>query len=186
MCAPYLIFFLSLLPLLCLFSYIHSFSPDIYSEQVFGWFKETFVASFEDCETKGLHACRPLLKLGKNTGRDFNICYLVLKHLVYNSQYVSSANRIPSVHAWYFHHTHLVSLQHAQMVMDEKIESKDLAWCRKRQDGKAGHFVSLGEGSQLGLHQLLCPLVSQVSAFSPCFKYLICGHPISYKEEDQY
>lgn len=54
------------------------------------------------------------------------------------------ANRLPSVPACYFHDSHLISLEHAEMVTDEMIEGKDLAWRRTGHDDDAGQFVPWG------------------------------------------
>lgn len=51
----------------------------------------------------------------------------------------------PSVLARYFDHSFQVSLEHAEMVTDERREGKDLAWRRTGQADEAGHFVSLGK-----------------------------------------
>lgn len=52
----------------------------------------------------------------------------------------------PTVLARYFHHSHLISLEHAEMVTGETGErgGKDLVWRRTGQADEAGHFVSPG------------------------------------------
>lgn len=57
-----------------------------------------------------------------------------------NPQHVSDANRPPSVLACYFHHSPLVSPEHAEMVTDEMVAAKGLVWHRTGQRDEAGHF----------------------------------------------
>lgn len=51
---------------------------------------------------------------------------------------MSGANRPPSVLARYFHHRHLVSPEHAEMVTDAMMEGKGLARRGAGQDDEAG------------------------------------------------
>lgn len=98
----------------------------------------------------------------------------------------------PSVLAFYFHHSHLISLEHAEVVTDETREGKDLAWPGTGQADEAGHFESLGRD-----HSFICikfcfllflKLVPSVvyGGHTLNIPYTICGHAISYKVKVQY
>ena len=93
----------------------------------------------------------------------------------------------PSVLERYFHHGHLVSPEHAEMVTDETREGKDLAWRRTGQADEAGHFLSLGRD-----HSSVCikfcfllflKLVPSVAfgGHALNISHTICGHAISYR-----